>query len=84
MRIKQSKEADWPTSPKGYSLAVRERVLKVACELFAEAGFLGTHLRGICKRADANVAEVRYPLSDVQGEQRFSRLLTNTDYSSNN
>jgi hypothetical protein len=54
MRIKQSKEADWPTSPKGYSLAVRERALKLACELFAEADFHETHLCGICKRTDAN------------------------------
>jgi hypothetical protein len=49
-----NKEANWPTSPTGYSLAARDRVLKIACELFAEAGFHGTHLRGICERADTN------------------------------
>ena len=39
MRIEQSKEADWPTSPTGCALAPRDRVLKVACELFAEVVF---------------------------------------------
>jgi AcrR family transcriptional regulator len=67
MRIKQSKEADWPTSPTGYSLAARDRVLKIACELFAEAGFHGTHLRGICERADTNVAGVCYHFHSKEG-----------------
>jgi AcrR family transcriptional regulator len=38
----------------------RERVLAVACELFADTGFHGTHLREICKRAETNLAGVSY------------------------
>lgn len=70
MRIRQSKEADWPTSPTGDSSATRDRVLKVACELFAEAGFHGTHLRGICKRANTNVAGVCYHFHSKEGLYR--------------
>ncbi len=46
---------------------IRERVLKVACGLFAEAGFHGTHLREVCKRANANVAGVCYHFRDKEG-----------------
>jgi AcrR family transcriptional regulator len=67
MQIKQSKEADWPTSPAGSPLPARERVLEVACELFAEAGFHGTHLREICKRAGTNVAGVCYHFHSKEG-----------------
>jgi AcrR family transcriptional regulator len=67
MRITQSKKADWPTSPTGCSLAARDRILKVACEMFAEAGFHGTHLRGICKRADTNVAGICYHFHNKEG-----------------
>jgi len=67
MRIRQSKEADWPTSPVGCPLPARARVLEVACELFAEAGFHGTHLRGICKRADTNLAGVCYHFHSKEG-----------------
>ena len=67
MRIRQSKEADGPTSPIGCPLAPRDRVLEVACELFAEAGFHGTHLREICKRARTNVAGVCYHFHSKEG-----------------
>jgi AcrR family transcriptional regulator len=42
-------------------------VLGVACELFAEAGFHGTHLREICKRAGTNVAVVCYHFESKEG-----------------
>jgi len=42
-------------------------VLKVACELFANRGFHGTHLREICKRAGTNVAGVCYHFHTKEG-----------------
>ncbi|HOW68070.1 MAG TPA: CerR family C-terminal domain-containing protein [Verrucomicrobiota bacterium] len=38
----------------------RERVLEAACLLFAEAGFHGTHVREVSKRARASIAGVCY------------------------
>ena len=67
MRITQNKEADWTTSPTGCLLPARARVLEAACELFAEAGFHGTHLRRICKRAGTNVAGVCYHFHSKEG-----------------
>lgn len=55
------------TVPIGRNLPTRERVLEFACELFAEAGFHGTHLREICKRADTNVAGVCYYFQSKKG-----------------
>ncbi len=46
---------------------VRERVLEVACEMFAEAGFHGTHIRQICERAGTNVAGVCYHFQSKEG-----------------
>jgi len=45
----------------------RERVLEIACEMFAETGFHGTHLREICKRAETNVAAVCYHFHSKEG-----------------
>jgi AcrR family transcriptional regulator len=67
MRIRSSKETNAATSPTWRSLPVRDRVLEVACELFAEAGFHGTHLREVCKRAWVNVAGVCYHFKSKEG-----------------
>ena len=48
-------------------MPARTRILEVACGLFAEAGFHGTHLREICKRAGSNVAEVYYHFQSKEG-----------------
>jgi TetR/AcrR family transcriptional regulator, regulator of cefoperazone and chloramphenicol sensitivity len=56
-----NQEADGPKkSPTSSPLSNRARVLEAASELFAEAGFHGTHLREICKQAGTNVAGVCY------------------------
>jgi AcrR family transcriptional regulator len=65
--ISRSKGAAGATSSTGRNLPTRDRVLEVACELFAEAGFHGTHLREICKRADTNVAGVCYHFQSKEG-----------------
>jgi len=38
----------------------RERILTVACEVFAEQGFRDTTIRDICQQAAVNVAAVNY------------------------
>jgi AcrR family transcriptional regulator len=65
---------------------VRERVLEVACELFAGAGFHGAHLREICKRAGTNVAVVCYHFQSKEGLydnviMEAGRRLSDRDYS---
>jgi AcrR family transcriptional regulator len=62
-----SLEADGRNTQTGCPLPARDRVLEVACELFAEAGFHGTHLREICKRAGTNVAGVCYHFHSKEG-----------------
>ncbi|MGD0260421.1 MAG: CerR family C-terminal domain-containing protein [Verrucomicrobiota bacterium] len=65
--FRPSLEADGPNTLTGCPLPARDRVLKVACELFANGGFHGTHLRGICKRAGTNVAGVCYHFHSKEG-----------------
>ena len=48
-------------------MAARNRVLEVACEMFAEAGFHGTHFREISKRAGTNVAGICYHFQSKEG-----------------
>jgi len=60
-------EADWPNSASGSALPPRDRVLEVACEMFAEAGFHGAHFREICKRAGTNVAGICYHFQSKEG-----------------
>jgi AcrR family transcriptional regulator len=63
-----SREADGPKKgPTSSPPSNRDRVLEAACELFAEAGFHGTHLREICKRAGTNVAGICYHFQGKEG-----------------
>ena len=64
---RQSKETGWPNIAAGCALPPRDRVLEVACELFAEAGFHGTHFREICKRTGTNVAGICYHFQNKEG-----------------
>ncbi len=44
----------------------RERIIEAAGEAFAESGYRHTTIRGICKRAGANVAAVNYYFGDKE------------------
>jgi AcrR family transcriptional regulator len=63
----RSNGTDGAANPTGCHLPTRDRVLEVACELFSEAGYHGTHLREICKRAGTNVAGVCYHFHSKEG-----------------
>ena len=65
--FRQGLEADWPKIAAGCALPPRDRVLEVACGMFAEAGFHGTHFREICKRAGTNVAGICYHFQSKEG-----------------
>ena len=60
-------EARGPNPQTGCPLPPRDRVLEVACELFADAGFHGAHFREICKRAGTNVAGICYHFQSKEG-----------------
>jgi len=65
--LRQSREANVSINPTGDPLPARDRVLEVACHMFAEAGFHGTHFREICKRAGTNVAGICYHFQSKEG-----------------
>ena len=44
----------------------RERILKIACEVFAKRGFRNTTVRDICQQAGVNVASVNYYFSSKE------------------
>jgi len=67
MRIRQTKEADRPTNRALRPLPARDRVLEIACALFAEAGFHGTHVREICRRAGTNLTGICYHFHSKEG-----------------
>ena len=64
---RQSKKTDGPNIAARCALPPRDRVLEVACELFADAGFHGAHFREICKRAGTNVAGICYHFQSKEG-----------------
>ena len=64
---RQSRAANRPDIAARCALPPRDRVLEVACEMFAEAGFHGTHFREICKRAGTNVAGICYHFESKEG-----------------
>ncbi len=63
-------ETEWRKAPTGRPLPARDRVLEVACQLFAENGFHGTHIREICKWAGTNVAGICYHFQSKEGLYR--------------
>ncbi len=65
--LRPKKCAPRPSSSPDGASSTRERVLDAARILFAEAGFHGTHLREVSKRARANVAGVCYHFRSKQG-----------------
>ena len=48
------------TSQENEHSKTRERILKIACEVFAKRGFRNTTIRDICQQAGVNVASVNY------------------------
>ena len=45
----------------------KQRILKAACQVFAQRGFHGTHIRDLCSLAGVNIANICYYFRDKQG-----------------
>ncbi len=56
--------------------AIRERILRVALDVFAKSGYQSATIRDICARASANIASVRYYFTDKQGLYREVLMLS--------
>ena len=54
-------------SSRNHSASPRQRVLKVACQVFARHGFDGTHIREICELAGVNIAALCYYFHSKEG-----------------
>ena len=54
-------------SPRNGSASPKERVLKVACQVFARRGFDGSHIREICELAGVNIAALCYYFHSKEG-----------------
>jgi len=66
--------------PAGASPGTRERLLSVACRLFAENGYRATRTQEICRLARANAAAVNYHFGGKEGLYRavWDRALEST------
>ena len=53
-------------NPENEHTKTRERILKIACEVFAKGGFRNTTVRDICQQAGVNVASVNYYFSSKE------------------
>ncbi len=83
----QENNAICSNSRTGGPLPARERLLEVASEMFAEAGFHGTQLHEISERAGTNVAGVYYHFQSKEqlyqaATMEAGRLLSDGDESS--
>ena len=65
--FRQDLETHGRATHTGCPLTPRDRVLEVACGIFAEAGFYGAHSRDICNRARTNVAGICYHFQSKEG-----------------
>ncbi len=62
--------APGPAGPSGAQPGTRERLLSVACRLFAENGYRATRTQEICRLARANAAAVNYHFGGKEGLYR--------------
>jgi len=61
-----SKQAFDFTIKSGHSLRVRQRLLEAAGRVFADRGYTRATVRQICRRAEANVAAIKYYFGDKE------------------
>lgn len=72
--------ASGSAGPSGASSGTKERLLSVACRLFAENGYRATRTQEICRLARANAAAVNYHFGGKEGLYRavWDRALDST------